>query len=124
MEWNREKTIELIEKYRDEECLWNVRSVLYKDRQRKQDAWSHLASELNIPVSEAQAKMRNMKVQWNSEKKKVDKSMRSGAGSSGIYSPKWFAYRHLMFLVEVGEGRTTQSNMVSTTRLFPKRTIK
>ena len=117
MEWDREKTVELIDKYRNEECLWNVRSTLYKDKKRKQDAWNNLATEFGVPVAEVQSKIRNLKVQWNAEKK-VEKSMRSGASNSEIHIPKWFAYKPLMFLVDVVERRDTQSNLASTTSSF------
>ena len=43
MEWDKEKTLFFIEKYRDEEVLWNVAHPEHYNKLKKEDAWNRLA---------------------------------------------------------------------------------
>jgi hypothetical protein len=54
-----------------------------------------------------EAKMHNIRSQFMRERKKIQNSMKSGAGADEVYVRAWFAYQHLLFLlnnVDPGES--------------------
>lgn len=47
--WNEDTTLKFVGYYLQHECLWNVKSELYKNKQSKQSAYVNLENEMDIP---------------------------------------------------------------------------
>ncbi|MPC91338.1 hypothetical protein E2C01_086366 [Portunus trituberculatus] len=45
--WTREATRHLIDLYREEPCLWNVKTVEYRNRDRKATTLQKIAEHMN-----------------------------------------------------------------------------
>lgn len=45
--WTREATRHLIDLFREEPCLWNVKTVKYRNRDRKATALQKIAEHMN-----------------------------------------------------------------------------
>ncbi|KAK5648296.1 hypothetical protein RI129_003188 [Pyrocoelia pectoralis] len=94
--WTTENSINLIELYRNAECLWNPRDGIYKDRYRKHDIWVEISNAMGAGVDEVKRKIKNLVAQYYREKKKYRAYKKSGAGA--YFISKWFAYKYLEFL--------------------------
>lgn len=89
--------------YRNEPCLWNIKSKEYRDRQRKEKGYSKLIHKLKAIEPAANRdhvvkKINNIRSSYRKEKKKVEQSMRNGAEGEEIYQPKLWYYHLLRFL--------------------------
>ncbi|CAG5033251.1 unnamed protein product [Parnassius apollo] len=96
--WDDSAVLLLIEKYQENELLWNPRHMDFKNRNKKNDAIRHIASVFNIASSEIERKLKNLTSHYFREKRKYEESKRSGSGREDVQLPKWFAYKALSFL--------------------------
>lgn len=83
--------------------LWDTTSSNYKNKFKKNDAWSEISNILNIEKSEVEKKMKNCICQFYRECKKE----KSGSGADEVYITKWFAFKSLMFLKDKNKPLTT-----------------
>lgn len=117
--WGDKKTHLFLNLYRENECLWNVRSSLYKNKIARENAYERILRCLedeNMDIKSLKIKIKNLRTIYNTELKKVKDSMRSGAEGSSVYKPKlsWFEEIH-SFLGDSGNYRgTLTSELVST----------
>ncbi|CAG9783788.1 unnamed protein product [Diatraea saccharalis] len=87
--------LKLVEIYRDYECLWDVTSAFYKNRDMRESAYKQIAERLNIPgvsPKDIPKKIKNLRSSYYQELKKIEKSIRSGADQDSVYKPRvsWF----------------------------------
>lgn len=90
-----EKTMELIDLYEKEECLWNTWSVEYKNREKRAKAAERIAAAFNVKSFEARhvvIKFKNLRNSYCQELKKIANSLISGLGDEEVYRPRvfWF----------------------------------
>ena len=113
-DWSRTTTSELIELFRSSPCLWNVRHKDYKNRTLKHTSMclildcmkSHNAS---ITIDEIK-KWANLRTQYHRERKKVQQSTKSGAGTLDIHVPRLWFYSQIGFLDDAENQRSSVSN--------------
>ncbi|XP_031327793.1 uncharacterized protein LOC116159041 isoform X2 [Photinus pyralis] len=108
-EWLKAEIEELIIMYQGKPVLWDVKSNIYKNRVKKQDAYQEMAEEFNTTVEEIQRKIHNLRNQFNSEFKK-SKKKQSGQGTDELYVSKWPYYNLLLFLQGSSECKTATGN--------------
>uniref|UniRef100_A0A2A4JT13 MADF domain-containing protein n=1 Tax=Heliothis virescens TaxID=7102 RepID=A0A2A4JT13_HELVI len=90
------KTLELIELYKEEECLWNSTLDDYPNKSKRAKAADKIAQILNIPNFEGRhvmMKFKNLRNSYSQELKKIKQSMQKlGPDSPDVYRPKvqWF----------------------------------
>ncbi|XP_047032362.1 uncharacterized protein LOC124639170 isoform X2 [Helicoverpa zea] len=90
------KTMELVELYKEEECLWNSTLDDYPNKAKRAKAASKIAQILNIPNFEGRhvmMKFKNLRNSYSQELKKIKQSIDElGADSPDVYRPKvqWF----------------------------------
>lgn len=101
--WTTDNLINLIELYRNAECLWNPQNKNHKDRYKKHDLWVEISKAMGVSVDEVKRKIKNLVAQYYREKKKYRTYQKSGAGA--YYVSKWFAYKYLEFLSDKNEVR-------------------
>ncbi|XP_026481177.1 uncharacterized protein LOC113387989 [Ctenocephalides felis] len=92
-----------IEIYRNEPCLWQVKSAAYHDKNFKNSAYDKLVEQYKYIEPSANRnlivkKINSLHTNYKKENKKIDESKRSGAGTSEVYEPKLWYFKHLTFL--------------------------
>ncbi|CAG5052415.1 unnamed protein product [Parnassius apollo] len=78
--WDDRAVLLLIEKYQENELLWNPRHMDFKNRNKRNDAIRDVASVFNIASSEIERKLKNLSSHYFREKRKYEESKRSGSG--------------------------------------------
>lgn len=114
--WSRQDILILIESYRKYPCLWNVKSKLYKDRDKRAAALSSISEELkrngvSATINEIKRKLDGIRCQYRREKNKMRKSKKSGTGTEDLYIPTLWFFDLLFFLNDAEEGRASTSTM-------------
>lgn len=95
--WDNGKILKLVELYHKNEVLWNTKHCNYKyNRFVKLDVWKQIADEVQVEISAAEQKMHNLRSQFTREYKRVCTAKKKGQ----IFTPTWFAYNHLSFLID------------------------
>ena len=97
--WSREDITVLIDCYRQYPCLWNPKLVSYKNRQHRDDAFKKIGAQFpNHSISIIKGKIQTLRGQYRKELAAFKKSMKSGAGTDDIYTPKLWCFSLLSFL--------------------------
>ncbi|XP_047522334.1 uncharacterized protein LOC125061152 [Pieris napi] len=114
--WSEDTTIKFVSEYVVHECLWNIKNLAYKNKQARHSAYTALKEAMGIPGFDVNAvitKIKNIRSTYSQEVKKINDSMKSGAGADSIYKPnvKWFDILHDVLQSVNLENRKTQSNM-------------
>lgn len=104
----RPEILKLIEMYKQNECLWNIHTPMYKKYELKQMAWDKIAKEFNTNVDNVKKKIKFLRTTFSSEKKKVDHSMKTGRALD-IYVPSLFYYNDISFLKNTILARDSNS---------------
>ncbi|XP_070069582.1 uncharacterized protein [Drosophila takahashii] len=102
--WTREKIAKLIELYRSSDCLWNHYSELYKNKDCRAKAIDSICSSLGITKNDYGKKVHNLRNQFNSELKKLERRLEESGGDSEK-TCRWEHFKTLMFLRSVIEPR-------------------
>ncbi|XP_063868894.1 uncharacterized protein LOC135104973 [Scylla paramamosain] len=123
--WDRKETLLLIELYRQNPCLWNVKSTVYKDRNKRVAAINEITAGLNrnglsVTASEVKKKIESIRSQYRRELRKQEKSKKSGAGADDIYTPILWCFDDLCFLNDGDSKRESVSSMDSQVSLVPE----
>ncbi|XP_066989136.1 uncharacterized protein [Macrobrachium rosenbergii] len=113
--WDRAQTLMLIELYRLNPCLWNVKSDVYKDRNKRAVAINGITADLqrigsHVNAVEVKRKIEIIRSQYRREVRKIEKSKRSGAGAD-MYAPTLWFFDELCFLNDGDSTRESVSNM-------------
>ncbi|CAH1114372.1 unnamed protein product [Psylliodes chrysocephalus] len=108
-----EKIIELIELYRENECLWNIKSAEYKNNIKRKAAITDIAKNLFVKEEIIKKKITSIRSTYLMEKKKILDSHKTGSGTDDLYSPLVPLYEHMTFLNDVIIARKTKSNLES-----------
>ncbi|CAJ0938723.1 unnamed protein product [Ranitomeya imitator] len=94
----------LIEMYRSLPCLWKIKSADYSNRYKKKDAYENLVAiyKEHHPTETVDEHIVRKKIQalrtvYKKELNKVEKSLKSGAGTDDVYVPKLWYYDLLAF---------------------------
>ncbi|XP_018566918.1 uncharacterized protein LOC108907647 [Anoplophora glabripennis] len=94
MEWSAELTLEFLELYEREACIWNPRDPLHKNRIAVSDAWKRIEYSLSVEVSvpELKKKKESLMATFRPIMQKVIASQKSGGGPDDVYKSNWFAF--------------------------------
>ena len=103
MEWNRLAVEGLIEAYREENCLYNTKSLNYHNKHYRKEALERITNVLkdvrpSTTGVDIMAKMKSLRTSFVAELNKIKQSTKSGAGSGQIYKPTIWYFEKLQFL--------------------------
>ncbi|KAF5286438.1 hypothetical protein FQR65_LT12619 [Abscondita terminalis] len=87
--WTEEETLELIEKYREKELLWDPQSKHHFNKVLRNDAWNDVATQLNKTVESCKKKMTSVLAALRRERSKIKKSMGTGKGAHNKQKAMW-----------------------------------
>ncbi|XP_022223928.2 uncharacterized protein LOC111075126 isoform X1 [Drosophila obscura] len=110
--WTREKISKLIQLYRKSDCLWNHYSELYKNKDCRKKAIENICASLGITKNDYGKKVHNLRNQFNSELKKLERRQEETGGSSPAADKtcRWEHFKSLMFLRSIIEPRPGYQN--------------
>ncbi|XP_061716947.1 uncharacterized protein LOC133524816 [Cydia pomonella] len=111
MEWDKEKVLLFIDKYRDKEILWDPTHGDHFNKLKKNDAWVELSEDMNITVEEAKKKITSLLASLRREKAKIKNSTGTGKGADEIYTSTWFAFKPLLFVLDRNKPRNTNDTL-------------
>lgn len=109
---------EFIHLYRDNPCLWKIKSKEYSDKNKKNVAYEQLRIKLSEIDPEATKeavvkKINSLRSCFRKELKKVKDSLKSGNGTDDNYTPSLWYYDDLLFLTDQELPRQSVSNLDS-----------
>ncbi|CAH1968461.1 unnamed protein product [Acanthoscelides obtectus] len=107
---------EFIAIYRNELCLWQVKSKDYHDRGNKEAAYLKLMEKMkeidhSCTKSTVLKKNNNLRSSFRKDAKTVKDSMRTGSGADEVYHPKLWYYDLLKFVEDQEVSRNSRSNI-------------
>lgn len=91
-----DKTLQLIDLYQKEDCLWNTKIEDYKNKEKRSLAAQKIAATLDLPNFTAKyvmMKFKNLRNSYSQEMKKISRSLSTGADGEDVYVPRvfWFS---------------------------------
>lgn len=114
LQWSDDRVLDLIYEIEQLPLLWDPRDKEKKNRNKKNDAFKSLADKFGITAEEIRKKYLNL-FQARNCRRKIKNSKLSGAGTSSVYKPAWFAYEALhKFMENVYTPHGVTETMVST----------
>lgn len=99
IKWKSEDTLQLITLIEENECLWNVELVEFRDRVKREKAVCNIAGILKVPAEEVKKKIHSLRTQYTNERSKM-KKFKSGDGTTDSYITKWEFYNVLQFMFQ------------------------
>nr|CAH7742650.1 unnamed protein product [Callosobruchus chinensis] len=107
------ENLKLVQLYRDNECLWDLKSQNYRNKEMRATALQNIAQEMNLEEfgpTDVKNKIKNLRATYYLELDKIKKSSKSGAGGN-VYTPKvkWFEEMDA-FIRNVSIQRKTTDN--------------
>lgn len=106
-----EKIFQLIELYRERECLWDIKSPEYKNNAKRKTAFTYISEKMELPEDIVKKKINSIRSTYLLEKKKIFDSRRTGTGTDNLYIPSVPWFEQMMFLNDVIIPRKTTSNL-------------
>lgn len=108
--------LEFIDLYREEPCLWQIKSKEYSNRNLKQMAYDKLVTKWQEVDPEATKdivvkKINSIRTCFRKELKKVAASILSGCATEDVYCPTLWYYSNLEFLRDLETPRESISNL-------------
>lgn len=115
LELNNELMSDFIQLYKSYPCLWQVKSLEYRNRDLKKNAWKALHNFITEHHAEAtqvmvEKKIKNLRTVFQKEWKK-SKESRSGAGVDTVYKSSWKFFKEFEFLIDQCQPRAGSSNI-------------
>lgn len=114
--WTSEQNLKFVELYKDQTNLWNCLDPSYKNRDLRKASLEHIRNELGLTdTNEVTKKIKNLRLTYNQEVLKIEKSKKSISGTDEVYKPiiKWFdSMDYIMKIINLKEKQTT-SNLAS-----------
>lgn len=109
----KEEVIKLIALYKQNECLWNINSKLFRRTDIKNNAIRKIATEMGMDEEVIKKKIKNIRTSYTAERKKILNSKKSGAGIDEVKESNLFYYSDMEFLNPCISFRKGQNNYVS-----------
>ncbi|KAH8359226.1 hypothetical protein KR093_005303 [Drosophila rubida] len=111
MEWTRDKTLLLINEYRQRRGLWDMTCDEYRKKDVKQRLLNEVSEVLggNIAIPELEKKFHTLRTQYHREISRMKRKE--------PYNSKWFGFKNLVFLSSPYACRSTKSRLKTELQL-------
>lgn len=112
--WSLDKNIKFINEYQRNECLWDPKHPLYKNREAREAAYKVIMEAMEMgTVKEVVSKIRILRNTYNNELLKGKKCTKTGMGTNEVYVSKIPWLIHMDFLKNIDSyTRENTENMV------------
>lgn len=117
MSWTKDNLEKLIEMYRNNPCLWKVKSDEYKNKNLRNAAYQKLVNFCKENICrEANKdfvikKNQGIRGAFRKEVKKIKESKRSGSSEEDVHKPNLWYYELLLFTLDQEEPTESFSNV-------------
>ena len=95
--------------------MWNVKAYEYRNRVAKEQALLKMVEDLKVFNDSVTTAVRNkihtLRSQFDQERKLQRESIKSGAGTDQVYTPKLWCFDFLMFINDGDELRQSTSTL-------------
>ena len=95
-EWKREDVLLLIQSYRGQPVLWNVKLSSYKNRNAREIAlrkvYADISKDCNNITFDQLKKIHTLRSQYKREVKLIRESKKSGAAADGVHTTKLWCF--------------------------------
>lgn len=118
MEWSNTQVLQLIDLYKEQECLWNPKHDKHKSKTAKIDAWNQISEQIGSDTVEIKKKIESLLGSFRRERQKCDATYKTGTGTSDVYKSTWFAFKSMYFLMDKFRVRKTTNTEVSSKQDF------
>nr|CAH7755426.1 unnamed protein product [Callosobruchus chinensis] len=113
---SREFLADFIDLYRQNECLWKIKSKDYSDKQKKSAAYDILIGKLKEVEPEANKnmvlkKINSLRTCFRKELKKYNASLKSETGTGEVHKPNLWYFDLLLFLNDQETPRQGRDTM-------------
>lgn len=122
--WSNADVLKLIAYYRENGCLWNIKSDLNKRNDIKKKCYIELSHIFNETEDNVKKKIRNLRTSYTTERKKVLDSKKSGSSADDVYKSGLFYYDEFNFLDPCLNCRPSKSNVSNNAKLFHSNIIQ
>jgi len=102
-DWSSEKPLDLIEEYRKYTVPWRSLDKNYKHREER-SAVQELEEKYSLDSKSIVNKIKTLRSYFHREHSKVLKK-KSGSYPDEVYRSGWFAYKHMLFILQGDEAR-------------------
>ena len=96
MEWNREKTLELLREYQQRRVLWDYNARGYRNLATRRRAIQELANIFGCTTLEIEKKVTHLKCQYSRELHKIKNYRPTRPGD--VFVSKWYGFKAMQFL--------------------------
>lgn len=110
--WSKDETFALITEWESYPELWDIKSINYRNRSKKQNALRELAKKFETVESEISRKLHNLRTQFHQEIRRM-KTKKSGDGADDAYEITWEFFNSLKFINCDHSETKTIDNLVS-----------
>lgn len=102
---------QLMDLYRENECLWQVKSPHYKNYIKRKAAIADIAEKMGITEEITKKKIASLRSTYLLGKKKIADSKSTGSGTDTVYISTIPWFNQMEFLDDVIIARRTISNL-------------
>ncbi|XP_045491091.1 uncharacterized protein LOC123690974 [Colias croceus] len=95
IQWSQEQTMLFLETLQAEPFIWDPSEKSHKDKKKVNDAWVRIRDVFEIPVEELKKKKDSLFATYRGYYRKIEASLKSGAGADDVYRPVWFAFEFM-----------------------------
>jgi len=117
-DWSSEKTLDFIEEYRKYTVLWRSVDKNYKNREERWSAFQELGEKYSLDSKSILNKIKSLRSYFHWEHSKVLKK-KNGSSADEIYRSSWFAYKHMLFILQGDETREGKDTITTLEVLCP-----
>jgi hypothetical protein len=118
-DWSNEKTLDFIEEYRKYTVLWRLSDKNYKNREERRSALEELGEKYSLDSKSILNKIKSLRSYFHREHSKVLRK-KSGSSAYEMYRSSWFAYRHMLFILQGDEEREGKDTITALESLVSK----
>lgn len=117
LSWSRPHTLLFIDILKQQPCLWKTKSKEYKNRILRNAALKSVSLEMTNKINCTvtpdiiMRKIHTLRTQFRREVKAVEDSVKSGAGSQDIYTPRLWCFDELCFFNDGDNPRDSASTV-------------
>ncbi|CAH2015030.1 unnamed protein product [Acanthoscelides obtectus] len=94
-QWSDELVLDLIYEIEQRRHLWDPKDEDKKNRNKKSDAFKSLGKKFGVTPEEIIKKYEHLLQSYRKCCRKAKNSIKTGAGTSDVYKPVWFAFEAL-----------------------------
>jgi len=112
-DWSSEKTLDFIEEYRKYTVIWCSLDKNYKNWEERRSALQELGEKYSLDSKLILNKIKSLRRSYFVRDHGKVLKKKSGSSADEIYRSSWFAYKHMLFILQ-GDGARKGKDTITT----------